>query len=206
MVFCSELTYALKISVNINVEIAIMFLPKIHIAKYTVNIRSWDFQWASPPNSTVMGGCQCATKIWLLSPTLQGGIFFPPISLPSYNNVMFCNTHSNFADIIQAEIFEPELSKLNSQPFTRLRTLPHISVHFWMIPTFSEPSDRVPRAIPQPCLQILRSITLALIVSNCLSFSCCIMIRDIAPMLLPFVPSEYCLHSSCVPDLVSSSI
>ena len=50
-----------------------------------------------------------------------------------------------------------------------------------MIPTFPEPSDHVPHAILRPCLPKLRSITLALIVSNCLSFSCCTMIRDIAP-------------------------
>ena len=33
----------------------------------------------------------------------------------------------------------------------------------------------------RPCLRMFRSIALALIVSNCLSFSCCTMIRGIAP-------------------------
>ena len=45
------------------------------------------------------------------------------------SSVMFCNTHSIFADIIQAEIFEPNLS--NSIPdslhiFTRFCALPAI--------------------------------------------------------------------------------
>ena len=87
-----------------------------------------------------------------------------------------CNTHFIFADIIQAEIFEPNLS--NSIPNSS-----HIFVHFralLVIPTFLEPSVRVPCTILWPCLQILCSITLALIVSNCVLLSCCIMIRDIA--------------------------
>ena len=91
-------------------------------------------------------------------------------------SVMFCNTHSICADIIWAEIFEPNLS--NSIPDSS-----HIFMRFCAllaIPTFSEPSVRVPCAILQPCFQILRSITLALNVSNCLLLSCCIMIRDIA--------------------------
>ena len=114
------------------------------------------------------------------------------------NTVTFCNTHSIFADIIQAEIFEPNLS--NSIPDSL-----HIFVCFCAllaIPTFLEPSVHVQCAILWPCFQILRSITLALIVSNCLLFSCYIVIHDIAS----HVPSEYCLHSLCVPDFVSFSI
>ena len=75
---------------NINVEIAIMFLPKIHITKYTLNIHSWIFQWASPLNSTLMGGSQCVTEIQVLSLTLQGGIFFPPIRLLFYSYTFTC--------------------------------------------------------------------------------------------------------------------
>ena len=93
------------------------------------------------------------------------------------NTVTFCNTHSIFADIIWAEIFEPNLS--NSIP--TLHTSLHSSARFRLFRHSSDPSVCIPCAILQPCLQILRSITLALIVSNCLSFSCSIMIRDIAP-------------------------
>ena len=90
--------------------------------------------------------------------------------------VMFHNTHSIFADIIWAEIFEPNLS--NSIPDSS-----HVFMHFralLAIPTFSEPSVCILCDILQPCFQILRSITLALIVSNYLLFSCCIIIHDIA--------------------------
>ena len=89
---------------------------------------------------------------------------------------MFHNTHSIFSDIIWAEIFEPNLS--NSIPDSL-----HIFAHFHalpVIPTFSEPLVYVPCAILWPCFHILHSITLTLIVSNCLSLSCCIMICDIA--------------------------
>ena len=117
-------------------------------------------------------------------------------------HVTLGNTHSIFADIIWAEIFEPNLSNL-------IPDSSHVFAHFCAflaIPTFWEPLVHVPCTVLQPYLQLLHSITLTLIVSNCLSFSCCIMIRDIASMLHPFVPSKYCLHSSCIPDFVSSSI
>ena len=104
----------------------------------------------------------------------------PQASIPGQTFVTFRNTHSNFADIIQPEIFEPELSKLDFPPFAQLHTLPCVSTHFQTIPTFLEPSDHVPRTTPRPCLQILHSITLTLIVFNCLSVSCCTMIHDIA--------------------------
>ena len=108
--------------------------------------------------------------------------------------VTFHNTHSIFADIIQAEMFEPNLS--NSIPNTS-----HISMHSCAIPaipTFSEPSVRILHTILQPCLQLLHSITLALIVSNCPSSSCCIMICDIAshaPSICSFqVLSSFFVH------------
>ena len=129
----------------------------------------------------------------------------PCISSGGYNKhdpVMFRNTHSIFADIIWAEIFEPNLSNLIpdlSHVFMRFHTLP-------VILTFLEPLVCIPRAIPRPCFQILHSITPALIVSDCLLFSCCIMIRDIASHAPSIVPSEYCLHSLCIPDFVSSGI
>ena len=107
---------------------------------------------------------------------------------------MFRNTHSIFADIIQAEIFEPNLSNLipNSlHNFARFRALP-------AIPTFLEPSVHVLCTILRPCLQLLRSITLTLIVSNCLSFPCCIMIRHSLPCSFHlFLPSiVFILHVS----------
>ena len=87
---------------------------------------------------------------------------FPLISL--FDFVTFHNTHSIFADIIQAEILEPDLSNSISNSlhnFTHFHVLP-------TIPTFLEPLVPVPRTILQPCLQLLCSITLTLIVSNCL--------------------------------------
>ena len=91
---------------------------------------------------------------------------FQVIFLPKF--VTFCNTHSNFADIIQAEIFEPGPS--DSIPhllhnFTHLRVFPHISERF----RHSQNHRTVFRVLSRPCLQILRSITLALIVSNSLA-------------------------------------
>ena len=121
------------------------------------------------------------------------------------NTVTFCNTHSNFADIIQAEILEPKLSNSIPNPshhFTHLRA-------FCIIPNDSEIHRTFrPHSAHhlRPCLQILHSITLALIVSNCLSFSCCTMIRDTASYAPSVVPSKYCFRSSCIPDSFPSSI
>ena len=96
---------------------------------------------------------------------------------------MFHNTHSIFADIIQAEIFEPDLSNL----IPNLCTTLHTSMHFQRFQHSSEPSVHALCAILQPCLQLLHSIALTLIVSNCLPSSCCTMIQDIASL----VPSKY---------------
>ena len=95
---------------------------------------------------------------------------------PFPNLVVFHNTHSNVADIICAEIFEPNLS--NSIPVSL-----YIFVCFCALLTFwhsPEPLDCVPCAFPWHCLQLLCSITLILIVSNCPVSSCYIMICDIA--------------------------
>ena len=103
---------------------------------------------------------------------------------------MFHNTHSIFADIIQAEIFEPILSNAIPTPL-------HIfacSAHFWQFWHSPETLVHIPCAFLWPCLQLLCSISLALIVSNCFPSSCCIMIHDIAS-LVPSVCSFQVLSS-----------
>ena len=60
---------------------------------------------------------------------------------------------------------------------------------------------------PQPCLHLLHSITLVLIVSNCFASSCCIMICDIAsrvPSVCSFQVLSSFFHASLT--LVSWSI
>ena len=116
-------------------------------------------------------------------------------------SVTFCNTHSNFADIIQAEIFEPNLS--NSIP-----TPSYIFVHFRILPTILtlsgtfSPVSPHSTCCPSTLPPITHSITLTLIVSNCLSSSCCIMIRDIHSLLCSFhlVLPSIVFILSCIPD------
>ena len=126
--------------------------------------KQWDHAIDLKPESQPL-----STKVYLMSPIEQKELDdFLEENLSSGRIVTFHNTHSNFADIIQAEIFEPEPSNLIPHPshnFAHLCAFPHISGRF----RHSRNHQTAFRALSRPCLQMLRSITLALIVSNSLT-------------------------------------
>ena len=110
--------------------------------------------------------------------------------------VMFCNTHSIFADIVQAEIFKPDLSNLipnSSHIFACFRALPTILTFSG---TFSPRSACYPSTLfPITSFSNSYSYCVYLIVSH---LSCCIMIHDIAshaPSVCSFrVLSSFFMH------------